>query len=101
MKDEKKRVKEAKRAWKEIGKAIEVERDKIKATLENAESEALQKYQKDTAPFMKTYRIATSKAMRKAQDDSIKLGVMVNVTEREVYKKLLNAQEALRRSLTE
>ncbi len=88
------RVKDAKRAHKEAGRVYQEARDKVQSVLESAEAEALHKYNKDTAPFLKTYRIATATAFKKAQDDSN--ADTLGTLEIEAYKKLLQAEKALR-----
>ncbi len=93
---EKKRVREAEQAWKEAGNVYGAARDQVQAVLDAAEAEALRKYNEDTAPFLKTYRIAVSTAFRKAQEDSIKIGVTLGDREIEAYKELFRAREALR-----
>ena len=96
MKAARKRVRDAKRVEKETGKAYKEANDKVQAVLKATEVEALRVFNEAIAPFFKTYRITTSVAFKKAQDEGIRIQNTLGVRENEAYKSRLQAEQELR-----
>ncbi len=96
LRELRKRVRDAKRAEKEAGRVYTEASNKIQAVLARAESEALSEYNKDTAPFLKIYKIAVGTAFKRAQDEAIKIGATLGVRDNEAYQERLQAEKELR-----